>query len=1578
MSDFAPSFRCPADFVLLKQPKDFIPSSLFSNFSSRVGLPLTPARLSVCGFSSLLPLPCDAEFKISTVSYPIHNLVMEIDSSLQGPSQRSRFRHSALLPGSQQTNGLEKQPKLQGDANWDLEDLGSKNDNLDLSFDIAQADSSPALPPLHQGETSTFQAPSLFLLTDEVLEDRGKDEISQNKRDGRRSLMPFNSPSLVDADDELVVNPLDSPGGSSGSPAVEKARFDEVLPSTLLKTREEKRDVSAGHSPIGMHGAISRGSSDICPIASQGGTLFNEPQSLDRKIEVRVVKAPSITSHVVTHDVLESAENPLLEFESTSDKLETSRNMAVMEVVDEMRSKGTGSASESSTTHSKAEGTDLAALWEAALEDDELLEDDEQCLDPSAYFEDDGKGFLWSQSREEAGTHLSVEPMSGPIDRNNEHSLDFNHTYAGIKTHSPVLLDERAHDFHQCHLNPSSESSVHQDVIGALSKIPALNTQISPTLADMIDPSSQQQYGFYARTPSRPQMPDTAQSFSDKSKGGYTSPYDLPIELTRPKKRAHLQQVQTASGVRGSRHVYTPPRSSSIHTTTLASKTPNSIVSGDKSLDANDKRTTSATFHSHNIEVKPQTETFFEHLPPKKPRPLGTRATPVTLASQPNQSLDPQLQRELPRDNSLTQPPVSSTSGCPQPGQLLSPERLSLYAPTLDQEFVGHTFNSKTRHSPALTRPASTNHPGLHRHAPNQESLSQAPAPTSRYSLAPTRPASANLQGSLSYLESPNSRIPQRAISQARSLTQRFDFIRPSDGREKDPLERWKGCPIFTFGFGGMSVSSFPKQVPRYPAGQTLPMIKCSPGEVKLNAGMVVPLEEYVSSFPGPLKSKSKKKELLDWMQERISQFGNYDIFIANDTVKPDSRKRHKEKIILWEIIRILVEHDGVMEGNSRAVLAVRSILSPEVAPANTPNNISISSTQDPHQYFSGIIKHDRSRRASKPPNPEAIEALRKILLQGEQEKAVWYAADQRLWAHALILASTLHPDIWRQALQEFIRQEIRTFGKNTESLASFYQVLARNWEESIDELVPPSARAGLPMVSGLEPTGPSTNALDGLDRWRETLTLILSNRSQDDWKALLALGQLLCSYGRIEAAHICFIFAKSSGLFGGVDANQVGVALIGADHITYPLDYCRDLDSILLTEVYDFSLTVLKPSIATPQLQSYKLYHALMLAEYGYRSEAQQYCDTITSALKSTTNTTPFFHGLLYGVLEDLVERLRQAPSDDSASWISRPSMDKVSGSVWTRLNQFIAGDESDTGSAASGRTIEPDLSGPFAHVVGDSPSVSQEASMSDILNGYPAVDTHVTTKLPPNSRYAPAKQSAPRSSLDHAQFRSTLDPRREVVEDHKPSMTQRQYHLGDPSFMGMSQESSPNFYIPSPEHRGYRMQSPGFSSISHDSAPKNNSDKAEPGLNEDDLQKHYQPVAETHPPPNSIQKPPVLDHSSASSNGALVTAPSQPHTFNSYLPPSYTPNLSTSEDTQEEEDRLRINGEDEDEQSALATKPRLEMGKKRPDMDDAFRKAAEADGMFVLSTLRFPDLVITTNIIPIPLSTQRFHSDP
>ena len=209
----------------------------------------------------------------------------------------------------------------------------------------------------------------------------------------------------------------------------------------------------------------------------------------------------------------------------------------------------------------------------------------------------------------------------------------------------------------------------------------------------------------------------------------------------------------------------------------------------------------------------------------------------------------------------------------------------------------------------------------------------------------------------------------------------------------------------------------------------------------------------------------------------------------------------------------------------------------------------------------------------AEPVDPVALDSVKKYLLTGDREKAVWEAVDHRLWAHAMLIGSTLSPDIYKKVAQEFIQKEIKQIGDNTESLAMLYEVFAGNHEESIDELVSPSARAGLQMLN-TSGSGSSKSVQEGLDRWRESLGLILSNRTVGDNVAIHSLGKLLASYDRPEAAHICFLFARSISLFAGVDNENSDIVLVGADHKRSPFDFDKDLESIELTEVYEYGLS--------------------------------------------------------------------------------------------------------------------------------------------------------------------------------------------------------------------------------------------------------------------------------------------------------------------------------------------------------------------------------------------------------------------
>ncbi|KAJ4551765.1 vesicle coat component [Exophiala dermatitidis] len=607
--------------------------------------------------------------------------------------------------------------------------------------------------------------------------------------------------------------------------------------------------------------------------------------------------------------------------------------------------------------------------------------------------------------------------------------------------------------------------------------------------------------------------------------------------------------------------------------------------------------------------------------------------------------------------------------------------------------------------------------------------------------------------------------IPPRPDVHPRGLAPELEFVRPSDDTQFDPLERWKGAPVFKFGFGGSIVSTFPKHVPRYTAGAGRPQIKASPGDVATRSTKdVLPQADRYSSFPGPLRTKSKKKELLAWMSNYISSLEASTPDAAFSQSLPDMGRRHHEKVLLWKIVRALVEHDGNLDGP--ALKAVNEILTPEVHALDELN----ASQYHGDEHLSGIYRPAGGNVRPDSVDPMAVEVLRKRLLSGDRQAAVTHAMDNRLWSHALVISSTMDRSAWSQVVREFVRQEVKTVGANAESLSALYEIFGGNLEESIDELVPPSARAGLQMVSRVDPVGPTKNALDGLNRWKETLSLVLNNRCQGDHQALAVLGKLLEDYNRIEAAHICYLFSRNPArpiIVGGLDDEQTPVVLLGADHRAQPFDFGRDQEAILLTEIYEFATSVLSAGSPLPfmhHLSVYKLQRATALAEAGFRTEAQSYCDAIAATFKPGTKMSPYYHPLFLSELDDLLNRLKQMPNQGSSSWIGKPSLEKVSGSVWNKFSSFVVGEDSDAESKGSGKDAAE--AGPFAHVSG-TPTISRQGSQSDLYGSYPQ------NMSAAGSRYAPNGIQSTRSSSELTRGRPSLDGRVSLDQQRSPPST-------------------------------------------------------------------------------------------------------------------------------------------------------------------------------------------------------------
>lgn len=155
----------------------------------------------------------------------------------------------------------------------------------------------------------------------------------------------------------------------------------------------------------------------------------------------------------------------------------------------------------------------------------------------------------------------------------------------------------------------------------------------------------------------------------------------------------------------------------------------------------------------------------------------------------------------------------------------------------------------------------------------------------------------------------------------------------------------------------------------------------------------------------------------------------------------------------------------------------------------------------------------------------EFLRSMRTLLMQGDRQNAIRKAVDQKMWGHALLIASSVDQNVWRETVEQFIRNELRDTGtKDFDSLRFLYGVLGGEGPNAVTELLPPINR----MISSIHPSATSQTPRFG--SWKESLGMVLLNQgSMDTSQALIGLGSSLVSEGRVEAGHSWY-FAYFSG----------------------------------------------------------------------------------------------------------------------------------------------------------------------------------------------------------------------------------------------------------------------------------------------------------------------------------------------------------------------------------------------------------------------------------------------------------------
>ena len=481
-----------------------------------------------------------------------------------------------------------------------------------------------------------------------------------------------------------------------------------------------------------------------------------------------------------------------------------------------------------------AEAEDLSAAWQAALDDDDLL-DESNDLDPSKFFTEDDDGFL-----EDEDPPPSPQAARKPQAQDRP---DAPKTFTAPYTITSQLTDQ-AH--------------------GRAAGTPDTG------LFDVYNQGPQQQL-------IRPAL-QQAQSFADKSKGGYQSPYDLPMEVVKPRRRPAQQPIQQSNDRQAP-----PPRSSSFQSqpstypaTSNGPATP-SVDSGffaDLPVVAKPRARPSGAYTPQPgapVTSGNTTQSFMgppqsfsrQSGPPTQPPPgpaiASQQTAKYTALRQPERMplLPDQPAAQVTQQSPIVPPPsnmrYSSNSNArysPAPSSQ-PPRQPAPYAPSRETSF-GPVISAQSVHpfAPRTSSPLAYQRDKPHPPLPSEAVTSMTSSPPrltggallisaglsperqpARYSpistgfAAPIEavPPRARTQSPSQTAKQPlksgqmearptsamQSNQPEPTFLHRRRFSRDLPFATPTDERASDPLERWKGHPIFKWSPSGAITVSY-------------------------------------------------------------------------------------------------------------------------------------------------------------------------------------------------------------------------------------------------------------------------------------------------------------------------------------------------------------------------------------------------------------------------------------------------------------------------------------------------------------------------------------------------------------------------------------------------------------------------------------------------------------------------------------------------------------------------------------------------------------------------------------------------
>ncbi|KAM6500508.1 Sec23-binding domain of Sec16 domain containing protein [Amanita muscaria] len=635
-----------------------------------------------------------------------------------------------------------------------------------------------------------------------------------------------------------------------------------------------------------------------------------------------------------------------------------------------------------------------------------------------------------------------------------------------------------------------------------------------------------------------------------------------------------------------------------------------------------------------------------------------------------------------------------------------------------------------------------------------------------------------------------------------------------------DPLGRTSArAPVISFGFGGKLVACFHGSN-TLNTGFDVALASRRTTSVEIHRlSKVIPsstLDVSASSFPGPLFSdpgasssslvrtsasgqKNKKAGVLKYLTEKAEEISHGLGYLTLGSVE---RRQAEGKLVLVKLLKAMIENDGRLSGSPSVEGSVRAALVPRLDGTLGVPTPEFTTTADTHALHSeassmgpeSVISVSTLRSSS-------LDRIQEYLLRGERRQAYHYALDEKLWAHAMVIASSIDKDAWKEVIAEFLRAELSVKddvshgtsykGKDSqgsssngrEALKMAYSLYSGQGPASIQELVPQTllghATAKLqiqnatpahvtPRTPNFLPPPPTTSIPpETLAKWAEIVAMMVSTAvNAETSAALTALGDQLLASQYVEAAHACYLLAPQTSLMGGLGNPAVRIVLVGSSSPAAVPNFSADLEPIIFSEIVEFALSLSpitkgqEAFAGLPHLQAYRFIRAVSLAEIGEIQLANRYCEAISASLG---RSSPYFTSTLLDQLRGLADRIGGISHvDKSSSWmgskIGKPSLDSIGGWLEGRFTKLVTG-EADSSAEAQERTSleERMFSGPFSTISSATPSARSSPQPTPATVSL----TRTDSAMPFSSQnpYNPVDRAA--SAMDHYKPKVASAPR-------------------------------------------------------------------------------------------------------------------------------------------------------------------------------------------------------------------------